>query len=241
MPTHGLFNTIHNVNISSISNANYLTGLEQKIKEFGVGWTVLALGTGLWIIKTLYGLYRLSKGVNHIQGTFTLIHGMVIPRLLPVVRGFNRSFDWPWKLKYSEYKTRGMDILAFKALIPFPFLMLQIADADAVREITSNRIAFPKPILAYKMMFELFGQNILSTEGEEWKRHRKVVAKAFTEPNNKMVWQNTADIIFELFRSWEMDGNVDEVIVENAGELTKDLALMVISSAGKSTSINLWY
>lgn len=233
MPTHGFFNSIHRTNMTSVSYVDYLNDLPHKVKEFGVVWTVLALCISLWTIKTFYEFHRQLKSINYLPGTFTLIHGLVIPRLLPIIRGFNRSFDWPWKEKYSEYQARGMDILAFRALIPYPMIMLQFADADAVREITANRSAFPKPIAAYKMLFELFGQSILSTEGDLWKKHKKVVAKAFTEPNNKMVWQNTADIIFELFQSWELDGNADEVVVENVGELTKNLALMVISSAGE--------
>lgn len=97
----------------------------------------------------------------------------------------------------------------------------------------NNRPAFPKPVMMYKVMFELFGENIISTEGDEWKRHRKVVAKAFSEPNNKLVWQETVNIMLDLFSMWEMDGIGDEISVENVGDLTRELALMVISAAGK--------
>jgi cytochrome P450 len=106
-----------------------------------------------------------------------------------------------------------------------------------MKEITSNRATFPKPVRIYKKMFGLFGENIISTEGEEWKRHRKVVARAFTEPNNKLVWHETVKIMLALFEKWEKDGIADEVISDNVVDVTRDLALMVISSAGKCSHI----
>ena len=39
---------------------------------------------------------------------------------------------------------------------------------------------FPKPLEEYKI-FGLFGKNILTTDFDEWKRHRKIVAPAFGE------------------------------------------------------------
>lgn len=73
----------------------------------------------------------------------------------------------------------------------------------------------------------------MSTEHDHWKRHRKVVAKAFNEPNNKLVWQETVDIVFRLLAHWEQEGRADEIVVESAVDLTRDLALMVISAAGE--------
>lgn len=39
--------------------------------------------------------------------------------------------------------------------------------------------------------------------------------------------------MLDLFTLWEMEGRADEVVVENVADLTKDIALMVISAAGK--------
>jgi hypothetical protein len=38
--------------------------------------------------------------------------------------------------------------------------------------------------------------------------------------------------VFDLFNKWDSDGDSDEVVVEDAAVVMKDLALMVISSAG---------
>lgn len=42
------------------------------------------------------------------------------------------------------------------------------------------RARFPKPTDSYKIL-AVFGSNILTTEGEEWKHQRKITAPAFSE------------------------------------------------------------
>ena len=46
--------------------------------------------------------------------------------------------------------------------------------------IFSSRLKFPKPSYHYKAL-KLLGGNIIAAEFDEWKRHRKVAAPAFSE------------------------------------------------------------
>ena len=72
------------------------------------------------------------------------------------------------------------------------------------------------------------------SEGEEWKRFRKIVAPAFSEVrhelhsspnpdhgcqrNNKLVWDETIHILTDLFDNvW---GNKSEIVVDNCVEIT---------------------
>jgi hypothetical protein len=48
------------------------------------------------------------------------------------------------------------------------------------QEVTLSRARFPKPVKAYKVL-TVFGGNIVASEGEEWKRYRKVAAPAFSD------------------------------------------------------------
>jgi cytochrome P450 len=41
-------------------------------------------------------------------------------------------------------------------------------------------VKYPKPVEQYKNI-NLFGDNIVSSEGDEWKRFRKISAPAFSE------------------------------------------------------------
>ena len=49
-----------------------------------------------------------------------------------------------------------------------------------VQEVTFHRARFPKPLNQYAVL-AFFGNNIVVSEGEEWKKHRKIAAPAFSE------------------------------------------------------------
>jgi len=48
------------------------------------------------------------------------------------------------------------------------------------QRVTSSRIEFPKPTEQYAVL-RLFGRNILTEEGEEWKKYKRICAPAFSE------------------------------------------------------------
>jgi hypothetical protein len=80
----------------------------------------------------------------------------------------------------------------------------------------------------------IFGRNIVASEGEEWKRYRKVAAPAFSEVslklglspgpehghqrNNKLVWDETNRIMMDLFDNvW---GDRAEIVVDHCVDIT---------------------
>jgi cytochrome P450 len=48
------------------------------------------------------------------------------------------------------------------------------------QEITSSRTRFPKPLDEYELLLH-FGPNVLATDGDEWKRQRKIAAPGFSD------------------------------------------------------------
>lgn len=91
--------------------------------------------------------------------------------------------------------------MSIVALWP-PTKVLYVADAEAVKEITLSSQKFPKPLEQYIGLI-MYGQvslgrvafvltnsglpmkNVVTTEGKEWKRHRKISAPAFSEVCDK--------------------------------------------------------
>ena len=51
---------------------------------------------------------------------------------------------------------------------------------DRPKMIFSSRPRFPKPVEHYGIL-KFFGNNIVTTEFDEWKRYRKIAAPAFSE------------------------------------------------------------
>jgi hypothetical protein len=80
----------------------------------------------------------------------------------------------------------------------------------------------------------IFGANIVASEGEEWKKYRKVAAPAFSEvclenhsssnpehpcqKNNKLVWDETIQIMMDLFN--DVWGDRSEVVVDHCVDIT---------------------
>jgi hypothetical protein len=79
----------------------------------------------------------------------------------------------------------------------------------------------------------IFGANIVASEGDEWKKYRKIVAPAFSEvspdrrsssnpkshfqKNNNLVWDETIRIMMDMFDNvW---GDRSEVVVDHCVDI----------------------
>lgn len=80
-----------------------------------------------------------------------------------------------------------------------------------------SRARFPKPVHQYKTL-QFFGDNIVASEGNDWKRYRKVAAPAFSEKNNKLVWDETVKIMVDMFHTLWNDA--PEITVNHCVEIT---------------------
>ena len=79
----------------------------------------------------------------------------------------------------------------------------------------------------------MYGPSILTTEHEEWKKHRRIAGPSFTERNNVLVWESTIEIILGYFIKWNRDGKGSIVKVSDFMEVTTQVAFMVFSTAGR--------
>lgn len=53
--------------------------------------------------------------------------------------------------------------------------------------------------------YSILGMNVLSSEGEDWKRHRRIVAPAFNQTTYLNVWETTVNVYKEIAEKeyWE--------------------------------------
>ncbi|KAF8823725.1 hypothetical protein HHX47_DHR9000191 [Lentinula edodes] len=97
-----------------------------------------------------------------------------------------------------------------------------------LQEVTTARARFPKPVEQYKVL-SFFGDNIVASEGEDWKRYRKIAAPAFSDRNNKLIWDETVRIILDLFENvW---GSQESIVIDHALTITLPIALFVLGAA----------
>ncbi|KAK2464802.1 hypothetical protein APHAL10511_003220 [Amanita phalloides] len=102
-----------------------------------------------------------------------------------------------------------------------------ISDADAFRFITNERAVFEKDTEPYEGL-NIYGKNILSTAGGEWKKHRAVAKNAFNEANNAYVWSETCRTMNQWFATFE---SKSEHHLECLN-VFKQISFLIIASAG---------
>lgn len=110
---------------------------------------------------------------------------------------------------------------------------LRTSNAEVIGQVVTRKTDFTKPIEGYKVV-DIFGKSIISQEGSEWRRHRKVVGPSFSEKSNKLVFEESLRQAESMMGSWSQQGknNESDMKVENAAHDTATLSLHVICAAG---------
>lgn len=136
--------------------------------------------------------------------------------------------DWGWTHKYSIFEKLGSDV--FIIVSPGKNLV-SVADAEAISQITTRRVDFPKPIDIYGSL-DIYGKNVVSTEGSIWRHHRKITSPPFTERNNRVVWQESLHQAKVMMTGWMgPDDDVSKPLYDVSDQAMR-LSLHVISRAG---------
>ncbi|KAF2753580.1 cytochrome P450 [Pseudovirgaria hyperparasitica] len=134
--------------------------------------------------------------------------------------------EWMYVRGYSPFENLDFDLLL---LVTPRANFLIVADAEATAQIVTRRNDFPKPAWMYKNI-NIYGDNVVTTEGSMWRQHRKISAPSFGEKNNTLVWKESLYQAQEMLKAWT--GGKDAAIVQDVTEATMRLALHVISRAG---------
>ena len=140
--------------------------------------------------------------------------------------------DWAWKSLHTPWEENGEVFLTVSPGLNHAW----VANAEAIRQITERRTSFPKPIATYKIL-DIFGRNVVTTEGIEWKAHRKLTSPSFNEKNNSLVFTEACSQAQGMLRRWKNEEKGRTI--RNASTDTLRLALYVISSVGFGVRL-LW-
>ena len=143
---------------------------------------------------------------------------------------FELCIDWAWHMRYEPFKRLGTD--TFLTVSP-ERNELYTADADVVSQITTRKNDFPKALEVYESI-KLYGNNVVTSEGQTWRHHRKITSPPFSEKNNHLVWTETLEQCQAMVNGW-FNGKLGERESKTIYTLADDamrLSLYVISRAG---------
>ncbi|KAF4539638.1 Cytochrome P450 [Lasiodiplodia theobromae] len=137
---------------------------------------------------------------------------------------------WEWELKYHAYADFG-DAGALLFVSPGKnWIYLRNAEAihDVIQRERRHDFERPAELLA---VLDVFGPNISTAYGQDWQRHRKVTATAFTEKTNRLVWDEALQQGRQMLDFWESSGEVRSTATDCR---TLALDVLVSASFGKS-------
>lgn len=117
-------------------------------------------------------------------------------------------------------------------------LVLYTASAEAIHQVTSKREAFPKPTDLYKLL-SMYGENVVTTEGAEWRAHRKVTSTSFNEKNAALVFHETITQTDGLLKQWLGPEGKGNTTIKTVEDDTMTLMLHIIGYAGFGLKL-LW-
>ena len=141
--------------------------------------------------------------------------------------------DWSWNNLHTPWEKNGEIFLTVSPGL----IHAWVTNAEAIRQITERRTSFPKPVEAYELL-DIFGRNVLTAEGIEWKAHRRVTSPSFNEKNNSLVFAESCSQALGMLNRWtriEQNGRT----INSAATDTMRLTLHVISSVGFGVRL-LW-
>ena len=142
--------------------------------------------------------------------------------------------DWVSNLLFEPFKKHG-DI--FLTVCPGR-IYIWSANAEVNHQVCTRREAFPKALEAYGIL-EIFGRNIITSEGNQWKQHRKVSAPSFNEKNNCLVFSEACSQAQGMLKHWLAEDESGSKTLKEVQEDTLRLTLHIISSIGFGVHL-LW-
>ncbi|KAF7319130.1 F-box domain-containing protein [Mycena chlorophos] len=192
-----------------------------------------------WLAKSLISrVLSIRLALRHLHAPFAGFHllnpfyvpaillGSWFPRLgAPALGAWTSKFA-----PYAEHRSTAVAGIVVHNACP----MVWFADAESIKYITTETSIFTKDPVPYDIV-NFYGKNIISAEGADWRRHRRITRPAFNESGNAFVWKETLRISHEWFSDLKMraeSSTVQDSFVINAGEDLSQASMLVIASAG---------
>ncbi|KAH7360992.1 cytochrome P450 monooxygenase-like protein [Rhexocercosporidium sp. MPI-PUGE-AT-0058] len=204
------------------------------LAAYGIGKYVICLSTNIRHAK--------RTGLPYVVGPFYPIgFGWVFLAQVigPILRHVPGVRNWGWLWLIDRQGSWSLPRVAegkygdtYLVVTPF-IIFLKTSDAELGTQITTRKTDFLKPVQRYKIV-DLFGKSILTQEGQEWKRHRKIVGPSFSEKSNRLVFEESVRQAEGMMDLWaEKNGNTrGTMTIENTAKDSATLSLHVICAAG---------
>ncbi|KAB8106510.1 hypothetical protein EE612_040883 [Oryza sativa] len=112
-----------------------------------------------------------------------------------------------------------------------------LADVSMVRQVLSDRTGMYPKNVSNPYFARLLGKGLVLTDGDEWKRHRKVVHPAFNMDKLKMMTVTMSDCAQSMISEWESElGTKGDIVEIELSRQFEELTADVISHTAFGSS-----
>ncbi len=101
-----------------------------------------------------------------------------------------------------------------------------VANPEAIMDCFRRRLDFPRCVEMTEIL-NVFGKNLSTVEGQQWKSQRKMIASCFNEQNHDVVWSESISLGRDMLAYWARQPSV-----ATSAEDLRTLSLHVLSGAG---------
>lgn len=178
------------------------------------------------------GLRILIVPVSYSNPLWLVIGRHVAPWFKYLPFGFGNTVSrigysgWEWAQKHSIFQEYGPGFIIVTPVQNW----LYTCDGETLYGIfygeRQGSIERPTELWA---MLNCFGPNVITATGEDWRRHRKVTAAAFTEKTSRLAWDEALRQAEQVLGYWKAAGPHG---VKTTPRDCKTVALNILVSAG---------
>ena len=155
-----------------------------------IAWPILNLCRN-YVTARKIGLPIVINPVGLLNPVWLLSQDRLLPLLksLPFGLGNWAVYCGAGSVFSNRYKLNEKHGPAYLVVTPSD-VVLWIGDAEAVEEVFTKRNDFIKPRETGEAL-EMYGSNVLTLNGEDWSRHRRITTPPFNERNNNSIWRES--------------------------------------------------
>lgn len=83
-----------------------------------------------------------------------------------------------------------------------------------------NFMVFLSGVMLRVGVLDIYGKNVVTTEGTDWRTHRKITARPFSEKNNQLVHEESVRQSIQMMADWESKSATPNTVVVEKSHFT---------------------
>ncbi|KAF9000899.1 cytochrome P450 [Cyathus striatus] len=195
-------------------------------------WNILLAILVTFVLSRVQKLYNGIRATGNLPGFRIPFQAYAFPGGMFNTSWWNPGIEGVWHLRWSMYRKFGSDTISM-----VPFFMgrpaIFTSNWEVARQINagSNKSAFGKMGMDGQGPMGYWGPNLLITEGELWRKHRRIVGPAFSQKLYELVWSQSLELYRQMLTA---EGFEDQKVVDLPAvqQITFKFAFYIIGRCG---------